>query len=253
MIRWAVILMFVGALLAPALAGAQGFVSPFNGSGSKQPQAKDGSSPTQEARTQETAPARSAPASGVVPRTDGYRIGALDVLEISVFGVPELSGQVEVSDSGNIQLPLLGETPVAGKTAEELQQNLTSRLGAEYLQNPQVRVTVKEFKSRAVTVSGAIGSPGIYPLKGETTLLQVVAMAGGFKESSDSTVLVLRKGDGGGKRLAARFDISSIEKGRADDPIVQPGDTIVAGESAIKKTYQTFLKALPIAGAFMMF
>jgi polysaccharide export outer membrane protein len=189
----------------------------------------------------------------VVPRTDGYRIGALDVLEISVFGVPELSGQVEVSDSGNIQLPMLGETPVAGKTAEELQRNLTSRLGGEYLQNPQVRVTVKEFKSRAVTVSGAIGSPGIYPLKGETTLLQVVAMAGGFKESSDSTVLVLRKGDGGGKRLAARFDISAIEKGRADDPIVQPGDTIVAGESAIKKTYQTFLKALPIAGTFMMF
>jgi polysaccharide export outer membrane protein len=157
-----------------------------------------------------------------------------------------------VSDSGNVQLPLLGETAVAGKTAEELQEDLTSRLGAEYLQNPQVRVTVKEFKSRNVTVTGAIGSPGIYPLKGETTLLQIVAMAGGFKDASDSTVLVMRKGRGG-KRLAARFDVSAIEKGRATDPLVQGGDTIVAGESTIKKAYQGFLKALPIAGAFMMF
>jgi polysaccharide export outer membrane protein len=192
-----------------------------------------------------------APATGTLPRTDAYRIGPLDVLEISVFGVPELSGTVEVSDSGNVQLPLLGETSAAGKTAEEVQQDLTSRLGAEYLQNPQVRVTVKEFKSRNVTVSGHIASPGIYPLKGETTLLQIVAMAGGFKEASDSTVLVLRKR--GGKRLAARFDVSAIEKGRAEDPLVQPGDTIVAGESTIKKAYQGFLKALPIAGAFMMF
>jgi polysaccharide export outer membrane protein len=158
---------------------------------------------------------------------------------------------VEVSDSGNVQLPLLGETPVAGKTAEELQEHLISRLGAEYLQNPQVRVTVKEFKSRNVTVSGHIGSPGIYPLKGETTLLQIVAMAGGFKEASDSTVLVLRKR--GGRRVAARFDVSAIENGRAADPIVQPGDTIVAGESTIKKAYQGFLKALPIAGAFALF
>jgi polysaccharide export outer membrane protein len=197
------------------------------------------------------APATGAHASGTIPRTDVYRIGPLDVLDISVFGVPELSGTVEVSDNGNIQLPIVGETPAAGKTAEELQQDLISRLGAEYLQNPQVRVTVKEFKSRNVTVSGQIASPGIYPLKGETTLLQVVAMAGGFKEASDSTVLVLRKK--GGKRLAARFDVSAIERGQTADPLVQGGDTIVAGESTIKKAYQGFLKALPIAGAFMMF
>jgi polysaccharide export outer membrane protein len=173
------------------------------------------------------------------------------VLEISVFGVPELSGPVVVSDSGSIQLPLLGETRAAGRTAEQLQQDLTARLGADYLQNPQVRVTITEFNSRAVTVSGRINKPGIYPLKGDMTLLQVIATAGGFKEASDSTVLVLRQT--GGKRMAARFDISAIEKGRAEDPLVQPGDTLVAGESAIKKTYQTFLKALPIAGAFMMF
>jgi hypothetical protein len=57
----------------------------------------------------------------------------------------------------------------------------------------------------------------------------------------------------GGKQAAAKFDVSQIEKGRAEDPIMQAGDTIVAGSSIIKKTYKTFLKALPIAGAFAIF
>jgi polysaccharide export outer membrane protein len=165
-----------------------------------------------------------------------------------VFGVPELSGTVVVGDNGTVQLPLLGETPVAGKTVQQLQYDVAAKLGAKYLQNPQVTVLVKEFNSRTVILSGEIKQPGVYPLKGETTLLQLVASAGGFAEGSDSTVLVLRKT--GGKRAAARFDVSAIEKGRAQDPIMQPGDTIVAGSSAIKKTYKTFLKALPIAGLF---
>ena len=250
MALWVWILLIVGALLAPAPeAGAQGFSNPYNEAKPK-PKASEGFSPMRGTEGRRAAPEAGAPAPGIV-RGDGYGIGPQDVLEISVFGVPELSGKVVVSDSGSIQLPLLGETRAAGRTAEQLQQDLTSRLSAEYLQNPQVRVTVTEFNSRAVTVSGHIGKPGIYPLKGDTTLLQVVAMAGGFKEASDSTVLVLR--NSGGKRAAARFDVSAIEKGQAEDPLVQPGDTLVAGQSAIKKTYQAFLKALPIAGAFMMF
>jgi polysaccharide biosynthesis/export protein len=255
MTRWARILLMVGAILALASeARAQGFVSPFNGDGeshSKQPKASQ-FSPVQESGAGRAAPASGAHGSGTIPRTDIYRIGPLDVLDISVFGVSELSGTVEVNDSGNVQLPVVGEISAAGKTAEEVQQDLTSRLGAEYLQDPQVRVTVKEFKSRNVTVAGQIANPGIYPLKGKTSLLQVVAMAGGFKEASDSTVLVLRK-RGDGKRVAARFDVSAIEKGQTADPIVQPGDNIVAGESSIKGAYQLFLKALPVAGVFALF
>src|SRR5262245_32163155 len=174
-----------------------------------------------------TSKATQATGAGTLPITESksYRIGPLDVLEISVFGVPELSGTVEVGENGNVQLPLVGETPAAGKTAEQLQKDLTSKLATEYLQNPQVRVTVKEFKSRTVILTGDINSPGVYPLKGETTLLQLVATAGGFKESSDSTVLVLRKASGG-KRLAARFDVDQIAQGRAQDPVLHSGDTI---------------------------
>jgi polysaccharide export outer membrane protein len=246
--RWARMLMLVGLFLAPAFkAGATEMVIPFAGDAQKQPKAKDKFSPRQQPGPTQTA----SPASTTISATKSYKIGPGDVIEISVFGVSELSGTMEVGESGNLQLPLLGETAVAGKTVEELQEDLTSKLGAQYLQNPQVRVTVKEYKSRTVIVSGDINTPGVYPLTGETTLLQIVATAGGFKDSSDSTVLVLRKS--GSKRLAARFDVSAIQEGRASDPTLQPGDSIVAGRSEIKSAYQLFLKALPVAGVFALF
>ena len=135
-----------------------------------------------------------------------------------------------------------------GKTTQELERDLTAKLGATYLQNPQVTVLVKENNSQRVTIQGAVEKPGVYPVKGKTSLLELVAMAGGLKSSSDSTVLVLRQQDG--KRSAAKFDVGTIQKGRADDPTMQAGDVVVAGTSAIKAGFNNVLKALPIAGLF---
>jgi polysaccharide export outer membrane protein len=175
-------------------------------------------------------------------------IGSADVLEISVFKVPELTKTVVVADTGTINLPLVGEVPAAGKTAQQLERDLTSKLGARYLQNPQVTVMVKENNSQRVTIQGAVEKPGVYPIRGKTTLLELVATAGGFKEYSDSTVLVLRSSQG--KRSAAKFDVAAIQKGQAEDPTVQSDDVVVAGNSAIKKGFNAVLKALPIAGLF---
>lgn len=180
-----------------------------------------------------------------------YRIGASDVLDISVFKVPELTTSVEVTETGSINLPLLGEVPAAGKTTQQLERELTAQLGAKYLQNPQVRVMVKENNSQRVTIQGAVKKPGLYPLKGQTTLYELVAIAGGLENNSDLTVLVVRTSNG--KRSAAKFDISAIEKGQAEDPTVQSGDMVVAGSSAIKTGFNAVLKALPIAGMFAMF
>ena len=182
--------------------------------------------------------------------SNAYRIGPFDVLDISVFQVPELTKSVQVADSGTINLPLVGEVRVAGKTPSEVERDLTSKLGADYLQNPQVSVYVKEYNSQSVTVSGAVKKPGVYPIKGKTSLLQAVAMAGDFDEGSDSSVLILRQN--GGKRMAARFDVSAIQKGQAEDPALQAGDQIVAGSSAIKKGFNTILKALPLVGTFAL-
>jgi polysaccharide export outer membrane protein len=177
-----------------------------------------------------------------------YRIGAADVLEISVFKVPDLSKTVLVSETGMINLPLVGEVQAAGKTTQELERDLTAKLGATYLQNPQVTVLVRENNSQRITIQGAVEKPGVYPVKGETTLVQIVAMAGGFKATSDSTVLILRTTEG--KRSAAKFDVDTILKGKADDPPMQAGDVVVAGTSAIKAGFNNVLKALPLAGLF---
>lgn len=180
-----------------------------------------------------------------------YQIGAQDLLEITVFNVPELSKTLQVADTGTINFPLLGEVPVAGKTARQVEQDLTARLGADYLQNPQVTVYVKENNSRNITISGAVKKPGVYPLTTRTSLLQAIAIAEGFGESAESTVLVLR--GTGRKQSAAKFDIAAIQSGRMADPTLQAGDRVVVGESAIKKGFNTFLKAVPMIGTFALF
>ena len=202
------------------------------------------SQPVEATRPVEVAGNADAPVGG----GGGYKIGALDVLDISVFQVPELTKSVQVADTGTINLPLVGEVFVVGKTAQQVERDLTAKLGAEYLQNPQVTVYVKEYNSQTVTIEGAIQKPGVFPIKGRTSLLQLIAMANGFDPNSDWTVLVLRQSDA--KKSAAKFDVDAIQKGRAEDPVLQAGDIVIAGSSAIKKGFNSILKALPIAGLF---
>src|SRR5262249_50692196 len=159
-------------------------------------------------------------------------IGRGDILDISVFQVPELSKTLEVRETGTINFPLLGEVAAAGKTPEELQRELTSKLASDYLQHPVVTVFVKENKSQRVTMSRAISKPWIYPIKGPTSLMEIVSQAGGFKDESDSTILILR--EKGGSRVTERYDVSEIQAGRAKDPLLQANDVLVAGTSAIK-------------------
>jgi polysaccharide export outer membrane protein len=185
-------------------------------------------------------------ASVATPGSRAYRIGPLDVLDISVFQAPELSKTVQVAENGNIDLPLLGETPASGRTAQELQRELNAKLGAKYLQNPQVTVIVKEFNSSRVTVSGAVNNPGVFPYKGES-LHEFVTMAGGLAFEANSTVIVLRTING--KRSATKFNIADIQAGRAPDQPVQSGDLIVADSSALKNGYNALLKMLPLGGA----
>ena len=111
--------------------------------------------------------------SASVPGNSAYRIGPLDVLDVSVFKVPELSKSVQVADSGSINLPLVGEVQASGRTAQEMERDIAAKLGAKYLRNPQVTVYVKEYNSQRVTIEGAVKKPGVYPIKGKTSLLQI--------------------------------------------------------------------------------
>jgi polysaccharide export outer membrane protein len=187
--------------------------------------------------------------SAATPGSSGYKIGPLDMVEFSVFKVPELTRMVQVSETGMINLPLVGEVQAGGRTAREVERELTKKLGAKYLQSPQVTILVKEFNSQRVTIEGAVKRPGVYPLRGKTSLLQVLASAEGIdRDVSDSTVVVFRQIDG--RRAAAKFDVADIRSGSADDPDIQAGDVIIAPTSAMKETFNLLLKASPIGSAF---
>jgi polysaccharide export outer membrane protein len=146
---------------------------------------------------------------------------------------------------------LLGGVVAAGKTTRELEKELASKLGAKYLQSPQVTVSVKEYNSQRVTVEGAVKTPGVHPLKGNTSLQQLIAMSGGLDTTkADWTVVVFRQTDG--KRYAARFDVDAIRKGQAEDPTIMPGDIVIANSSTAKAAWGEFLKAVPIASYALM-
>jgi polysaccharide export outer membrane protein len=188
--------------------------------------------------------------SAATPGSSGYKIGPLDVVEFSVFKVPELTRTAQVAETGTINLPLVGEVQAAGRTAHEVERDLVTKLGSKYLQSPQVTILVKEYNSQRVTVEGAVKRPGVYPLRGKTSLLQVIATAQGLDTVSDATVVVFRQIEG--KRLAARFDIGQIRSGATKDPAIESGDVVVAPSSAMKSTFDLILKSLPIATVFAL-
>ena len=188
--------------------------------------------------------------AGSTPGSVDYKIGPQDVLDISVFKVPDLSRSVQVADAGTVNLPLVGEIQAVGKTARDIEHDVAAKLGAKYLQAPQVTVYIKEYNSQRVTVDGAVKKPGVYPIRGKTTLLQSVALAQGLNEVSDSSdIVVFRQEDN--KRTAARFDLEEIRQGRVDDPALRAGDVVIVNESAGKAAFQAVLKALPITSMFV--
>jgi polysaccharide biosynthesis/export protein len=184
------------------------------------------------------------------PGNTAYKVGSQDVLEFSVFQVPELTKASQVNDNGSVNLPLVGEIQAAGLTAQDIERDLTKRLKAKYLQNPQVTVFVKEFNSQRVTVEGAVKKQGVYPLRGKTSLLQSIAMAEGLDAGADSSVVVFRMTEKG--RTAARFDMAEIRSGIAEDPLLRAGDVVVVGSSFWKEHFGNFVKLLPLVGVFAL-
>lgn len=182
-----------------------------------------------------------------------YQIGVGDKLDVRVFQVADLSFEELVVDtSGNINMPLIGAVRGAGRTAGEMSSDIAERLAAQYLRNPQVTVTVKEAASQKITVDGAVTKPGVYEMRGSTSLLQAVAMAEGPTRVADLTkVAVFRSIDG--RRSVAVFDLSAIRQGRASDPEVLGDDVIVVDTSRLSSALREVVGALPALAAFAYF
>lgn len=181
-----------------------------------------------------------------------YRIGILDELRVNVFREPELSVESVVVDvAGKINLPLLGEIAVIGKTTEEVGRDLQTRLNARYLRDARVSVSVTKPTSYAFTVEGEVKQPGTFNIPGRATLLQAIAIGQGVTDRAKlREVVVFRIIDG--QRHAARFDLLEIRAGRAEDPPLVAGDVVVVNYSAGRAFYRDLLQILPAsAGVFV--
>lgn len=150
--------------------------------------------------------------TGGNPESDrqDYQIGTEDLLDISVFEVPELSRTVRVSASGEISLPLVGSLKVAGLSPLGLERALTDRLRDTVLKDPQVTIFLREFHSEPVSVVGAVKVPGLYHIQTKKSLLEILAMAQGFSEGParlpGRDIVITRK-----PRSAAMLDAAAVQ------------------------------------------
>ena len=189
----------------------------------------------------------------VATTPDEYRIGVGDKLDVRVFQVEDLSFEELVVDtSGNINMPLIGAVRGAGRTAGEMSSDIADRLAAQYLRDPQVTVTVKEAANQKITIDGAGTKPGVYEMRGSTSLLQAVAMAEGPTRVADLTkVAVFRTIEG--QRSVALFDLTAIRQGRAPDPAVLGDDVVVVDTSRLSVALREILGAVPALAVFRPF
>jgi polysaccharide export outer membrane protein len=169
-----------------------------------------------------------APNAEKVQSDDAYVIGADDVLSISVWKEPDVSRSLPVRSDGKISLPLVGELQAGGQTPRQLEQEIAKRLQS-YISEPEVTVIVTESKSQRINILGMVSRPGTYMLTGSATVLDAIAMAGGFKDfAKKKSIYVLRTApDGTQKRIP--FNYNEVIKGVNADQNVKliPRDTLV--------------------------
>jgi polysaccharide export outer membrane protein len=172
--------------------------------------------------------ARRANTPGTKAVNDEYIIGPSDVLAIDVWKNSELTRTVPVRPDGKISLPLIGELEVSGLTPVDVQRAITQRL-KEYISKPQVTVIVQEVKSQTYAIVGKVVRPGSYELGKPTTVLEAIAIAGGFQDFAKvGKVFIIRRVNGGSP-VKLHFDYKEVINGRNPGQNVElrSGDTIV--------------------------
>jgi len=162
------------------------------------------------------------------PVSEEFVIGTGDVLAINVWKEPEVSRDVPVRSDGRISLPLVGEIRAGGRTAKQLEAEISAKL-KDYVSEPEVTVIVKEIKSQKFNVLGMVMRPGSYVLTNPTTVLDAIAMAGGFRDfAKQKDIYVLRRAaDGNQTRMP--FNYKDVVKGHksTQNIVLQSNDTIV--------------------------
>jgi polysaccharide export outer membrane protein len=196
-------------------------------------------------------PAAAAAENPLALTIDDYHIGPSDLLEISVFQVPDLSRTVRVNARGGLTMPLIGEVQAGGLTGQQLEKLIAQKLQETYLQDPQVSVFIKEFVSQRVTVSGSVNKAGVFPISGKTTLMQAIAMAGGLEKFADENDIKIFRTGQNGTREVLNFDLEPIRKGEAEDPELRTSDVVVVARSDGRYAWRNaaeFLRDISVFG-----
>ena len=159
---------------------------------------------------------------------DNFVIGMDDVLAVNVWKETEISRSVPVRSDGKISLPLAGEVQAAGQTPRQLEVEIAKRL-QNYISEPEVTVIVQQINSQKFNILGQVVKPGSYPLTNSPTILDAIALAGGFRDfAKKKSIYVLRQSPGGGQSRVP-FNYKDVIKGKNADQNVQlqPRDTVV--------------------------
>jgi polysaccharide export outer membrane protein len=148
----------------------------------------------------------------------GYTLGAGDKLKITVYNEPDLSGEFEVNGEGFVAVPLLGQIKVLGQTTTEVQTLLTQKYGKDYLVNPNVTIEVTNY--RPFFIIGEVNHPGGYPYVNGMTIINAVALAGGYTPRANHDRIKVKHG----------ADTADQQQEVKEDSVVLPGDVIEVPE-----------------------
>ena len=164
--------------------------------------------------------------AGVVP-PPGYVIGPEDVLSIVFWREKDLSTDAAVRPDGMITVPLLNDVHAAGLSPEQLRERIQTG-AAKFVEDPTVTVVVKAINSRKVFITGLVAKPGQYPLAGPTSVMQLIAMAGGLQEYANSKRILIMRTEGG-EQVAMPFNYQDVlnRKNLKQNIDLLPGDTVI--------------------------
>jgi polysaccharide export outer membrane protein len=173
------------------------------------------------------------PAAPAPPLSDSsVRLGDGDLIEIGVFGVPDLSTKVRISNSGDVYLPLIDYVHIADLTVDEAQKLIEKRLSdGGFVRSPHVTIFVNESASQAITVIGEVNRPGPYPAIGERRLFDMISAAGGFTDKAGRNVTIVHKGN-----LEQKAELhlpTNLGEDTQDNVEIRPGDTIIVARAGI--------------------
>ena len=173
------------------------------------------------------------PQSPRLPANSNVKLCIGDLVEISVFGVPDLSTKTRISGSGDVYLPLIDYVHVAGLTTDEAQQLIQKRLeDGGFVRGPHVSIFVNESASQAITMVGEVSRPGSYPAIGERRLFDLISAAGGFTEKAGRIVTIEHHGDPG-QKVELQLSSNNLAEDTQENVDIYPGDLIIVSRAGI--------------------